>query len=503
MDIKKVIETLHPLEQKILPYLRKYSKFDELVKVTNLTKVEVMRALQWLQNKGVLRIKEEIKEVIKLDINGIRYIKLGLPERRFLNALKHTNKLSEIIKRANLNNQEVNLCLGFLKRKAAIIIQKKEELYVELTPQGENLLKKESLEERFLKKRFPVLLSELKPEEKYALESLKKRSKIIKIELLKIKNIELTNLGKELVKYEIKVNAVDSLTPEMLKTGSWRSTTFRRYDIRATVPKIHGGKKQHYRRFLDEVREKFLALGFTEMFGPIVETNFWNMDALFMPQFHSARDIHQAYYVKEPKYLPLDKKLVEKVKKAHETGVAGSKGWRYKFDVKFTHRTLLRTQGTAVSARMIASKQLKIPGKYFAIARCFRYDVIDATHLVDFNQVEGIVVEEGLNFRHLKGLLKMFAKEFAATDKIKITPAYFPFTEPSAELHAKHPELGWIELAGSGIFRPEMCEPLGVNVPVLAWGIGIDRIAMFKFGLRDIRELFSHNLEFLRNVKIV
>jgi len=247
-----------------------------------------------------------------------------------------------------------------------------------------------------------------------------------------------------------------------------------------------------------------LALGFKEMFGPIVETDFWDMDALFMPQFHSARDIHDAYYVKEPKYKKLDEELVKKVKEAHESGFkTGSKGWQYDFDVQRTHRTLLRTQGTALSTRTLASKDLKIPGKYFAIARCFRYDVIDATHLPDFNQVEGIVVEEGLNFKHLKGLLKLFAEKFAETETIRVVPAYFCFTEPSAELHAKHPELGWIELGGSGIFRPEVTKPLGINTPVIAWGLGIDRIAMFKLKINDIRQLFSHDLAFLKNVKVV
>ena len=307
------------------------------------------------------------------------------------------------------------------------------------------------------------------------------------------------------MKEKIEDDLIEKITPSLIKSGIWKGKKIRRFDVKINVPSIFAGRKQHYRRFLDEVRQKFVGLGFREMTGPVVETDFWDMDALFMPQFHAARDIHQAYYIKEPKYGKLDETLVKKVKEAHENGYeTGSKGWRYSFDIKRTHRNMLRTQGTACSSRMLASKELKIPGKYFSIARCFRYDVIDATHLVDFYQTEGIVVEEGLNFRHLKGLLKMFAEEFAETNQIKITPGYFPFTEPSAELHAKHPELGWIELAGSGIFRPEMVKPLlGREVPVLAWGIGIDRIAMFNLGLKDIRQLFSHDLNFLRNAKMI
>jgi len=506
MDIKKLAGTLHALERKVLPFLDRYSSLQDLVRETGLKEVEVMRALQWLQNKGIIELKEELKEVINLDSNGKAYLKDKLPEIRLLEAIKSKHlTISQARQRAKLTKEELNVSLGVLRKKAAIFITKeKKDLVIKIMPQGKKILEKGTLEEKFLRKEFPVEVSSLNDEERYAFNELKKRRNIIKTSVVKSKRAVLTELGKELLSSDICVSdIVDTVTSAMIKNGSWRGKTLRRYDVKAPVPSIYGGKKQHYRSFLDKVRQKFIAMGFTEMFGPLVETDFWNMDALFMPQFHSARDIHSAYYIKEPMYGKLDKSLVERVKKAHENGFGtGSKGWQYVFDVKRTHRHLLRTQGTALSARMLASGP-KIPGKYFAIARCFRYDVIDATHNVDFYQTEGIVVEDGLNFKHLKGLLKLFAEEFAQTDQIRIRPAYFPFTEPSAELVAKHPTLGWIELAGSGIFRQEVCKPLGVTVPVLAWGIGIDRIAMFSLGIKDIRKLFSHNLNFLRNTKVI
>ena len=117
--------------------------------------------------------------------------------------------------------------------------------------------------------------------------------------------------------------------------------------------------------------------------------------------------------------------------------------------------------------------------------------------------MEGIIVDENLNIQHLFGLLKMFAKEFAETDEIKIVPSYFPFTEPSCELFAKHPQLGWIELGGAGIFRPEVTKTLtGKNISVIAWGIGVDRVAMFKLGIKDLRDLYSHDLKYLKERKI-
>lgn len=506
MSEDKLIQSLHTYEIKVLNVLAKATTLSEIAKLSNLQEVEAMRGLQWLENKQLVKISEESKELISLDANGEKYLKLGLPEKRFLKTLNKNTPISKILKEANLEKEEINICLGVLKSKAAIAIKKDKELIISILPNGQKLIEKESLEEAFLKKEFPLELPQLNEEEKFALENLKKRKNIIKIEKKKIKKAILTDLGKKLLGKGIKLGDIhDRLTPKMLKDGSWKNKKLRRYDVKINVPNIHAGKKQHYKKFLDEVRQKFLALGFAEMFGPLVETEFWDMDALFMPQFHSARDIHAAYYIKDPKQGEVDQNLLEKVKASHEIGKGTiSSGWKYKFDINKTKQLILRTQGTALSARMLSSKDLKIPGKYFAIARCFRPDVVDATHSADFNQVEGIIVEENLNFRHLKGLLKMFAEEFAQTDQIKITPAYFPFTEPSAELHAKHPELGWIELGGSGIFRPELVKPLtGQEISVLAWGLGIDRLAMFKLGIKDIRDLFSHNLEFLRNSKVI
>ncbi len=507
-NIQDIIEALHPLEVRVIPFLKDGISFESLMDKTGMKDVEVMRALQWLQNKEVIELKESVEELVSLDENGEKYLKEGLPEKRLLNAIENSDlTLDEIKNKTDLSDEELSISLGALKSKAAIDVAKNKDqrTIVKITEQGKKLIEKTSFEEQFLQKRFPLKIASLRDEEKFALENLKKRKKIIKLYLEKTKTTELTELGKKLVKVNLdKIQVIDKLSSSVIKSGEWKHKNFRRYDIKTKVPSIFAGKKQHYRAYLDEIRKKLMAMGFTEMTGPIIETDFWNMDALFMPQFHSARDIHDAYYIKEPKYGKVDELVLEKVKAAHEHGYkTGSKGWQYAFDVNKTKRHLLRTQGTALSARTLASKELKVPGRYFAIARCFRYDVVDATHNVDFFQTEGIVVEDGLNFRHLRGLLKMFAEEFAQTDQIKITPAYFPFTEPSASLYAKHPEMGWIELAGSGIFRKEVTAPLGVDVPVLAWGIGIDRMAMFHLGIKDIRKLFSNDLEFLRSVKVI
>jgi len=198
----------------------------------------------------------------------------------------------------------------------------------------------------------------------------------------------------------------------------------------------------------------------------------------------------------------IDPDVVERVARMHEDGSGiASRGWGYAFDRERTRRLVLRSQTTALSARTLASGP-RIPGKYFGMARCFRYDTVDATHGCDFTQVEGIVLGDELDFKTLLGILKLFAIEVAKADQVVFAPGYFPFTEPSVEAHVKHPDLGWIEMGGAGIFRPEVTAPFGVDVPVLAWGLGLDRMAMVALGIKDIRDLFSRDLDRIRGQRI-
>jgi phenylalanyl-tRNA synthetase alpha chain len=297
---------------------------------------------------------------------------------------------------------------------------------------------------------------------------------------------------------------ITHLTEELIKTGLWRKVRFKPYNVEVPGKRIYPGKRQPYQRFVEGIKRKLVELGFVEMTGPLIESEFWNFDALYQPQDHPARDWTSTYELKRPATGDLpSKEIVERVKAAHEDGwTTGSFGWGYKWDPSKAMRLLPRAHGTCLSARTLASKP-EIPGKYFAIARCYRPDVLDATHLIEFNQAEGIVIDESLNLRNLLGILEIFAKEIAGAERVKFIPDYYPFTEPSIQLSAYHPDLGWMEFGGSGIFREELTKPLGVEEPVVAWGIGIDRLAMFKLGINDIRYLFAQDLRWLRESKVV
>ena len=192
---------------------------------------------------------------------------------------------------------------------------------------------------------------------------------------------------------------------------------------------------------------------------------------------------------------------VSLVQRAHEEGCdTGSKGWRYKWSPETSARLVLRAHGTSVSARTLVD--LPVPSKFFSISRCYRPDTVDITHLAEFNQVEGIVTDPSITFRDLLGILKTFAVDIAESDNFIFKPDYYPFTEPSVELSVIDPNLGPVEFGGAGIFRPEVTRPFGIKTPVIAWGLGIDRLFMVKHGITDIRELFSHKLEWLRTAGV-
>ncbi len=504
-EIQKIVQSLHPLERKVLHHLKDNIFLSSIVKKTKLSVVEVMRALQWLENKKIIELKQIVTETVELGENGKAYAAEGLPEKELLRHVSHRAlPIQKLKEKSKLGDQEFNISLGILKKNVGISIDKG---VVSITDNGMKYLEKQSLEEAFIKKlEFgPVPVDTLADEERYAFDSLKRRKNMLKIQKSKDWEAKLTDYGDSIIRHSSGLDddsSIDKLTPEMIRKGTWESARFRRYDISINVPKRHGGKKHPYNEFIQDVKQILLRMGFVEMTGPIVESEFFNFDALFQPQNHPARTWSATYRIKDPKSGDLpDKKIVDSVRAAHENGGnTGSTGWGYKWDPKIAMQLMPRAHDTAISPRYMAG-DIKVPGKYFSLVRCYRPDVIDSTHGVEFNQMGGIVIGKGLSFKHLLGLLRDCAFELTGAKEAKFFPDYFPFTEPSVQISVKHPQFGWLELAGAGVFRPELCVPLGVKEPVIAWGFGLERLAMLKLGIKDIRNLFSHDLNFLRESK--
>jgi phenylalanyl-tRNA synthetase alpha chain len=479
---------------------------EQIMKESGLPDTTIVRAALTLQEKKIVEILEKKQTIVRLNDEGKLHAKRGLPERRLINALKKLGEkapLEEAIEKAGLEKQFVPIALGWIQRKKWVILNTKTNTLQTLEKpkvgNDEKLLK-------FLGEKEQATVEELSPELQTAVQILKRR-KLLEIEEKTRRIIEITKPGWATIKKGIKVTAeVTQLTPELIISGKWREVKLQKYNVKASVAKIWPGKKHPYLQFLDEVKEKLVTLGFKEMKGPTVETSFFNFDALYTPQDHPAREIFGIYFVKRPKYGSLNayKHIAGKVKKTHEDGwKTGSTGWRYKYSVKEAKRLILRGHGTCQSVRTLLSEDLDIPGRYFSIVRCYRPEVLDKTHLTEFNQIEGIVVDENLTLRDLLGVLEKFAIEIAGADEVKFRPDYFPFTEPSVELSAYKKGYGWIEFGGSGIFRPEVVMPLGIKEPVIAWGLGIDRLFMLKAGIDDIRYIFAQDLDWIRRKGVV
>ena len=486
--MQDIIKKLHPLERKILPFLKEGITIKELARLSKLQEVEVMRAVQWLENKDALKQALELKETVELGPLGEKYLKDGLPERRLLKQLKKPTALKDI----KLPKSELNIAIGELKKRGLIELGKK------ITATRES---KEFLEEKLLKN-LPKPLKKLKPEETLAYQNLRKRKNLIETKLEKIRTIKLTNEGKKLSKADLKVEYIESLTPEMIKDNSWKGKEFRHYDIKINVPKIAGGKRHFVNTATDYAKKIWLEMGFEEMTGPMVDSSFWVFDSLFTAQDHPVREMQDTFFIKNSKST-LPKNIVKQVKQAHEIGTQGSTGWQYKWNEDLAKQNVLRTHTTSLSARTLAELDPKdLPKKFFALGRCFRNEALDWCHLFEFNQTEGIVIDKNANFRHLLGYLKQFFTKMGYP-KARFRPAHFPYTEPSVEIDVYHPvHKKWIELGGAGVFRPEVVIPLlGEDIPVLAWGPGFDRIILDYYKIKDIRELYKNDIKQLKEKK--
>lgn len=505
MDISALVLKLHPLERAVLPQLQKHCELSALSKAAKLDETETMRALQWLENKGALKIHSEKKRLVSLGKNGILYKKIGLPEKILLTTLTEEFKgLNVITKKSKLSREEVDAAIGLLRRKNALELKKEEELMLKISALGKKSAQELWPEEKFLHHSFPVELNEIS--DKNTLELLRKRKDLLKIEEKNQVTVTITELGKRLSEQDLSAEVVNRLTPKMLKDGSWKQQQFRAYDVEVNVPTVSGGKKHIVTQATEYAKKVWMDLGFKEMTGNMVQTSFWNFDALFTAQDHPVREMQDTFFLggaTEKGTLP--KELVREVKKAHENGGStGSTGWGGKWSEEEAKKNVLRTHTTALTAHTLASlKEEQLPVKLFALGKNFRNEALDQTHLNEFNQTEGIVVDKKVNFRHLLGYLKQFFAKMGYP-QARFRPAFFPYTSPSVEIDVFHPlHHKWVEFGGAGMLRPEVVVPLlGEDIPVLAWGPGFDRIILEYWNIKDIRDLYRNDVKQLREWKV-
>jgi phenylalanyl-tRNA synthetase alpha chain len=506
---------LHPIEKSLLKTLASNQpmSIENLSHITGLNIDQVRRGIEWLKYKNLISIRD--KSIVKISIgrNGLNAIKNQFPERRLVELVKQGFDTMKKLSNAGAFNDNNERTVAF---RYAVHINKwlaqqppsarGEEATLVVLPGSDE----SSPEEVLLKKIYTATVksedqvpSNMSQEELKAFDSLKRRHFVTE-QKSKDSEIILSDKGRQLLtlqqlddqlEQETEKHLINQLTSQLITSGRWKHVKFSLLDVEAPAPSIHAGKKHPLQNLVDEIKEVFVGMGFLEIEGPLIQSSFWNFDVLFTPQDHPAREMQDTFYVHQKKQtMPAkDQNMVDKVSSIH------TKGWQYEWDLEESKRIVMRTHTTPVTIKFLSDNKLE-DARVFTVGRVFRNEKTSYKHLVEFNQIEGVVTRSGVTLRDLMGLQTEFYSKLGIK-KVKFWPTYFPYTEPSLQSMIYNETLDkWVELFGMGIFRPEVTEPLGIKNPVLAWGGGIERIAMIRFGLSDVRDLYANNLGWLRGV---
>lgn len=509
--IDKTINELHLYEKKLLKQLDEDPNLtpDEMAEKLEIPAKAVTSAAGMLASKNIIDMNKNTTDIINLSEEGLDYAENGLPEHRILKALQDYEKegikevgMEDVTQKAGIIKQQMNFAIGTLMRNHWAHIDK-GNLKIEPEAITINITQLPEIQFlHYLQEHPNIADNEIPKEYKKIQKQFSKRKGLFNIKTQQDFTFNLTDEGKQIIEHGFEIqDEATQLTHEQLKTGEWKNLHYRGYDINASAPKNYPGKIHPLQQTIEEIRSIFIDMGFDEAKGTILESAFWNFDMLFQPQDHAAREMQDTFYVKNPPKADLpDSELVKMTKAEHEhRGNTGSTGWQYNWDEDVARQIVLRTHTTGLSVRHLNENEP--PLKMFSIGRVFRRETIDYKHLPEFHQVEGIVAGEDMSFKNLLGILKEFYRKLGF--KVRFRPAYFPYTYLSVESEIYVPEKRkWMELGGSGMFRPEVLEPLGIKTQVAAFGLGIERLAMIRYGIEDIRMLYQSDIGWLRNLPV-
>jgi phenylalanyl-tRNA synthetase alpha chain len=470
------------------------------------TPTVVTRAAFELQDAGLLAVEEATVEAVDLTEEGERYREAGLPELRLYRAARGADAadpvpVGELVDAAGLDGEEVQIALSNFARKGygridggAVIADPDADPGADAEAAAlEAVAAGDAVDDALL-------------------DALARRNLAVR-ESGTVRSVELTDEGVTALMEGVEVaETVGRLSSELITSDEWADVEFTDYDVEADAETLHGGRKHVLRQTADRVKDVLVGMGFEEMEGPHVDSEFWINDCLFMPQDHPARTHWDQFVLSAPDRvdddaLPAD--LVDRVRSAHREGVGpDGDGYHSPWDEEVARGLDLRGHTTSLSMRYLsgdAAGDLEPPQRMFSVEKVYRNDTLDPTHLLEFFQIEGWVMAEDLSVRDLMGTFTEFYERFGITD-IEFKPHYNPYTEPSFELFGTHPETGeLVEVGNSGVFRPEVLEPLGVDCDVIAWGLSLERLLMLMYGFEDIRDVHGTlcDLDLLRDVEVV
>lgn len=436
--------------------------------------------VQWghlLAERGLAAIERDVQTSVRLTAEGREYAEHGLPERQVYESFGQSIPITEL-----QSHPLSRIAIGWMRKKGWVTIR---EGVVEKTgeaPPG------------------PDELALQNPEAGGEGTARLIERGLAGTEETVVHRLTITREGEALVEAGLDLaEEVGTLTRDLIITGGWRDVSLRRYRVDLRPRRIYPGKIHPYQALLGRMRRILLEMGFEEMYGGIVESSFWNFDALFQPQDHPAREMQDTFFLDETAPLP---EGWERVAAMHEHGgETSSSGWGGRWSEEKARECVLRTHTTSLSIQHLVQNP-DPPVKAFAIGRVYRREATDPTHLPEFEQLEGIVMDEGVGFAHLLGFLKEFYSRMGFSE-VRFRPGYFPYTEPSVEPEVHVDGLGWVELGGAGIFREEVTAPWGIEHPVLAWGLGVSRLAMLTMDLADLRHLYRSDVDWVRQTPSV
>ena len=473
---------------------------EQLLSVTGWNdQVHVAGAGKGLQEEGMVEVKETTSRLVSLGEEGNKAYENGLLESRlwdWIRSVEEDQRNMGSLISSGFDRKESGPGIGILKGLGVEIVSGNLVFSDE-----EEITKEIARRTDFIKSlsNSPVEASTM---DEGLISHFSSRSGLLEFEETTSRTWKLTKSGSSVDQSElIESQMIGELTPEMLQTDSWMGAEFKPLDVQAPAPTPTGGRRHPMQSLIERIRSVFLEMGFSEIDGDYIQSAGWNMDSLFIPQSHPARTMQDTFYLDQPEKVEIEDSYLDLWARVHEHGHdTGSRGWGGEFDKDESQKALLRTHTTVNTVRHIAENPSQ-PSRVFGIGRVFRQETIDRTHMPEFHQIEGIIHEPDASLPMLISTLKTFYAKMGYPD-VRVRPAYFPYTEPSAEVDILW-KGEWLELGGSGIFRPEVTEPLGTEWPVCAWGMGLERLAMLILGLDDIRQLYQPDLERLRKMPLL
>lgn len=502
-----------PKEQyEIFSYLagmNDFVSFETIIENTGYPQTVVSAFAKIFSESDLVELNESRYREFSLKEQGRLIASDILPERRIARAIAVNGgkaNIRELPELTGLTSRDIGVNLKWLSKKGWA--EKQGSDLVAMEPLTDEPTADEQLL-GFLSGFSTVTEMELKASPQLsamdletAISDLLPRDGFLDVRERTARSVRLSSRGRVFVESGISWSEeVSQLTPEMIVSGKWRDVIFRKYDVQADAELIEQGKFHPFMKIIDQTRKVFLEMGFDEVESPYAESGFWDFDALFQPQDHPAREMQDTFFLERPGTCSLPSaELVKNVAATHENGGStGSLGWGYKWGEEKAVQAVLRTHTTASTIRAL-SRNPEPARKVFCVGRVFRRETIDYKHLPVFFQVDGIIIDKKANFASLLGTLEAFYRKMGF-EKFQFRPAFFPYTEPSVEVYVWHEKRrDWMEMGGAGIFRPEVTEPLGCDCPVMAWGLGLERIAIFRYGLNDIREIYMPDIKWLREV---